>query len=471
MRLSARSLWRPAPVLSGIALLLVSAGVLAGGAYKWRDAQGNMHFSDQPPADAAASAQGSVEEFALSGEFADVKVSNKQPVPNPTHNGGPSIALEHFDLRLDSANGNNVTIGRRFTGDDCSIGTDVQWSDGVIDLKGKIAEGVVSDRFHNFGYRLLASEEGATGSADLYLDAELASFKLDACDSRKYGRANEIVSGGARSYVRIRWSLRREGVDEALYHGTSEGAFNGWRTGHDAKEVVLKALASATDNLLGDHAFVDVLTGTPAFAQPVREASNVKISVTYGDSGGSFRSRSEQLLRTALTVRTMRGHGSGVLIDAAGYALTNAHVVGTDEEVQVIFGDDVIDARVVRSDRKTDVALLQFEAKGRPAARVSRSEPHPGDPLYVVGTPLNLKLSNTVTQGILSAIREVDGVRLYQTDAAVNPGNSGGPVFNDAGELVAMSVSGLFNKTGSSLNINYLIPVARALAAVGVKDE
>jgi S1-C subfamily serine protease len=236
---------------------------------------------------------------------------------------------------------------------------------------------------------------------------------------------------------------------------------------------MLKALSVATDNLLGDHAFVDQLakTGSNRSASVAAEISDVKLAVTYGDGNGTFRGHSDDLLRSAMTVKTMRGHGSGVLIDSTGLALTNAHVVGSDVRVQVMLDDELIDARVVRSDRHNDVALLQFDAKGHHAASVARREPHPGDPLYVVGTPLSLKLSKTVTQGILSAVREVNGVQMYQTDAAVNPGNSGGPVFNDAGELVALSVSGLVNGDGASLNVNYLIPVARALSAVGARGD
>jgi len=461
---------RPVVRIALGAILVSCAGIVcAGGAYKWRDADGNLHFSDQPPlAEAAKGAQGAVEEIALSGDFADVKVTNKLPIANPRHGGGPRIALEHFDLRV----GNNVTIGRKFSGNDCSGRSDVRWTQGVVALKKKPAAAVLGERFHNAGYRLQASEDDApSATADLYLDADLATFKLDICDSRVYSGNGQTV-GGSRSYVRLHWTLRRDGEDKPLYSGSSEGAFNGWRSTRETKDVVFKALAAATDNLLGDKAFVDVLNGISAQVTLSREQFNeVKVAVAYGDSGGSFRTRSEELLRTAVTVRTSRGHGSGVLIDAAGYALTNVHVVRADEEVQVILGDEVVDARVVRSDRKTDVALLQFDAKGHPAAHIARSEPHPGDPLYVVGTPLSIKLSNTVTQGILSAVREVEGERLYQTDAAINPGNSGGPVFNDAGELVALSVSGLFSKSGNSLNINYLIPVARALAAVGVNDE
>jgi len=191
---------RPVVRIALGAILVSCAGIVcAGGAYKWRDADGNLHFSDQPPlAEAAKGAQGAVEEIALSGDFADVKVTNKLPIANPRHGGGPRIALEHFDLRV----GNNVTIGRKFSGNDCSESSDVQWNDGVVDLKNKAAAAVLGERFHNAGYRLQASEDDApSATADLYLDADLATFKLDICDSRVYSGNGQTKSTSDRNFA------------------------------------------------------------------------------------------------------------------------------------------------------------------------------------------------------------------------------------------------------------------------------
>lgn len=455
-----------------VAAGLCLVGTAPAGVYKWKDAQGNWHFSDTPPPNgsAAKGTQGKVEEVVLSSNFADAKVAIKPPIANPKRNGGASVALDDFRLKLDIAGSSNATIGRAFSGKDCSQSTDVQWSDGAVDLKGKVAEAAVAERFRNFGYLFVDGSDSAGSLADLHLDAELVAMKLDLCNSIAMGNT---FGAGSRGYVKVRWVLRAQPDGEALYSGFSAGSFDAWHPGGGTKGTVLKALAAATDNLLGDHAFVDVVTRADgghgqAAADPV---AATKMALVYGDGSGSFRGHSDELLRSAVTVRTSRGHGSGVLIDASGYALTNAHVVGADAQVKVMLDDDVVEARVVRTDKHVDVALLQFDPKGRRPATLAHGEPHAGDPLYVVGTPLDVKLSHTVTQGILSAVREVDGARLYQTDAAVNPGNSGGPVFNESGELVALSVSGLVNAEGSSLNVNYLIPLGRALSAVGATVE
>src|SRR5579859_2703606 len=450
-----------------VAALLLPLAAAAAGVYKWKDAEGNMHYSDTPPPeDVSAKAQGGVTEMQLGADTADTHVTHKVPIPNPRPNGGPSIGLESFTLKLDAANGRNVTIGREFTGNNCSQGTDVQWNEGILDLKGRNASLAVADRFRSAGYRFMFDgESDGAGLSDLMLDAELLAIKFDECNAIQSGNT---AGPGSRGYVRVRWTLRRDAASEPLYRGISAGSYDAWRPGGGTQGTLLKAISAAADNLLGERAFVDAITGeTSAPAAALPPAEPVSVAVAYGNGGGTFRARSDALLRSAITVKTSRGHGSGVLIDPAGYALTNSHVVGSDSAVKVLLDDEFVDARVLRNDRHADVALLKFDPHGHQAASVARNEPHAGDQLFVIGTPLSLKLSNTVTQGILSAVREVDGARLFQTDAAVHPGNSGGPVFDASGDLVALSVSGLVAADGASMNVNYLIPIGRALTAVG----
>lgn len=451
-----RAAWAFVAAACALAPLAQGSGV-----YKWRDAQGNLHFSDQPPAEAQA--RGSVDKVALKGAYGNFNVQTKTPIRNPKPGASASLSLERFTVRL-GAVGRAFTVGRAFSGRNCEKATDMQWDEGIVDSKGKVAQNAVAERFRNAGYRLVVADSGDGAlPGDFNLEADLVDLKIDACSSIAAGGAGS----GSRAYLKMRWALK--GLDGGeLYAGTSEGAYDGWYNGTQVRDSVRKALDQATDNLLGEAAFADRLTGSRSVAASVPAGVATQVAVRYGDAGTTFRGRSEELLRTALTVRTTRGHGSGVVIDAAGYALTNAHVVGEDDDVQVVVDTKQVAAHVVGRDRRNDVALLRFSADDVKGASLARSAPRPGDPLYVVGTPLSLQLSHSVTEGILSAVRSQDGVPFYQTDATVNPGNSGGPVFDEAGELVAISVSRLVGAQGNSLNVNYLIPIGRALDAVGV---
>ena len=102
---------------------------------------------------------------------------------------------------------------------------------------------------------------------------------------------------------------------------------------------------------------------------------------------------------------------------------------------------------------------------------ISKNKMTEGDTVYVIGTPLDVSLSNTVTKGVYSAHRRLNGLPFYQTDAAINAGNSGGPAFNEQGELVGISVAGLFTREGASLNVNYLIPIDNAVTILNIKPE
>jgi S1-C subfamily serine protease len=145
-------------------------------------------------------------------------------------------------------------------------------------------------------------------------------------------------------------------------------------------------------------------------------------------------------------------------------------VVGAESQVIVILGKREVEARVLRRDEKRDIALLKLhEDVATKPYLVGRKAPIDGDTLYVIGTPLDEGLSQSVTTGVLSGTRELNGMTYYQTDAAVNPGNSGGPVLDVHGELVGLVVSGLRTKTGSSLNVNYIIPIASALEALAIR--
>jgi serine protease Do len=166
-----------------------------------------------------------------------------------------------------------------------------------------------------------------------------------------------------------------------------------------------------------------------------------------------------------------RGMGSGFIVSAEGIVLTNAHVVADADEVKVKLTDErEFDAKVLGSDAVTDVAVLKIEAKNLPVVKLGDpSKARVGDWVVAIGTPYGL--DNTVTSGIISAkSRALPGdsiVPFIQTDAAVNPGNSGGPLFNLDGEVIGIN-SQIFSRTGGFQGLAFAIPIDVALK---VKDE
>lgn len=139
--------------------------------------------------------------------------------------------------------------------------------------------------------------------------------------------------------------------------------------------------------------------------------------------------------------------GTGVIFTEDGYFLTNAHVIEGGEECMVLLADGrKYEANLVGYDRDEDVAVLKImDAEDLPVAVIGDSDAlSPGDPVYAIGNPLGVELRGTLTDGIVSAINrdvEVDGrtMTLIQTNAALNEGNSGGPLINEYGQVVGLN--------------------------------
>ena len=205
--------------------------------------------------------------------------------------------------------------------------------------------------------------------------------------------------------------------------------------------------------------------------------SNVKTSATFPGFGNPDRNdpffqffRGFRMPEPERSV-PMHGQGSGFIVSGDGYILTNAHVVDDASEVNVKLTDRrEFKAKVVGADRQSDVALLKIDAKGLPTVRLGNSSgTNVGEWVVAIGAPYGFE--NTVTAGIVSAKSRSlpDGgyVPFIQTDAAVNPGNSGGPLFNLAGEVIGIN-SQIYSRTGGFQGLSFAVPIE---VAMKVKDD
>jgi serine protease Do len=160
--------------------------------------------------------------------------------------------------------------------------------------------------------------------------------------------------------------------------------------------------------------------------------------------------------------RARQSLGSGFVVSADGYVVTNVHVVRGASEIVVRLADHSEHrARLVGSDPKTDIALLKIDASGLATLPFGDSDRlQVGEPVMAIGNPFGLE--QTVTTGIVSAKERFIGAGPYddfiQTDASVNPGNSGGPLVDSRGALVGINTA-IFSQTGGSVGIGFAVPV------------
>ena len=167
------------------------------------------------------------------------------------------------------------------------------------------------------------------------------------------------------------------------------------------------------------------------------------------------------------TPQIERGEGSGFIITTDGYVLTNAHVVDDSSKVQVKLSDRrEFDAKVVGKDLRSDVAVLKIDARNLPIVKFGDSSKlQPGQWVAAIGAPFGFE--NSVTVGVVSATSRSVGsensiVPFIQTDVAVNPGNSGGPLFDLAGEVIGIN-SMIYSGNGGYQGISFAIPIDAAL--------
>ena len=158
-----------------------------------------------------------------------------------------------------------------------------------------------------------------------------------------------------------------------------------------------------------------------------------------------------------------RGVGSGFILSADGYVMTNAHVVeGADEVIVTLPDKREFKAKIIGSDKRSDVALVKVEASGLPTVRIGDvGKLKVGEWVIAIGSPFGLE--NSVTAGIVSAkSRDTDSfLPLIQTDVAINPGNSGGPLINMRGEVVGIN-SQIYSRSGGYMGISFAIPIDEA---------
>lgn len=202
------------------------------------------------------------------------------------------------------------------------------------------------------------------------------------------------------------------------------------------------AFRSALDNLLAKREFVDFVTRSSrnTWERTPDEIQPIKIRLPTSSKWLSLPTDLKDVLQSVLTIRAGGSVGSGVLISPDGWAITAGHVVSGVKEVIVrMYSGLEITAAVVRIDHQQDVALIRLPGRGYPSVRVATAgAPDVGTDVFAVGAPAGEDLAFSVTKGVISGFREWQGKRYIQTDAALNPGNSGGPLFTSDGSVIGV---------------------------------
>lgn len=145
-------------------------------------------------------------------------------------------------------------------------------------------------------------------------------------------------------------------------------------------------------------------------------------------------------IKAVVTIKTDKGFGSGAVISSDGFIVTNEHVVENNKEVTVKFNNGFsLKGTVVKKNASADLALVKVDASDLTPLSLLNSEAEIGEDVFAIGTPADISLEQTVSKGIVSGKRVIEGLKFLQTDVSINPGNSGGPLINQSGEIVGIN--------------------------------
>jgi S1-C subfamily serine protease len=281
--------------------------------------------------------------------------------------------------------------------------------------------------------------------ADYRVGATMLAFDYRTCGDKE-------LSGSA--YSKVKWEVFSVRRQQVVFSAVIENLFAASKALPE-KEFDSDVMVGLVDNLLADPSFVAVIRSggmaeaAPTQAQPVLRLNPGQVVNAGVDKG------TPKILAAVATVESGIGSGSGFYISQEGYLLTNKHVVGDDKFVRVKLstGRSLV-GEVVRVDKARDVALLRTDPAPSEALALRSDAGTVGEVVYAVGSPFGQSLSGTITRGVLSARRVFEGVPFLQSDVAVNPGNSGGPLIDANGHVIGISVIG----TGAQ-GINMFIPI------------
>jgi S1-C subfamily serine protease len=229
-----------------------------------------------------------------------------------------------------------------------------------------------------------------------------------------------------------------------------------------------KAFVSSLQCLLRDSSFVRAIrTGAARSSGPVPSSVEETLSVTVASE--PHASSIQQCLPSVVTIRHAGGLGSGFFISPDGYLLTNDHVLkaGQSEVTVVMDNGFSVLASVVRRQPEADVALLKITGARMLPLRCDSIKKPPGTEVFAIGTPEHADLSQTLTKGIISGHRELNGRSYIQTDVAINRGNSGGPLIDAQGNVIGVVTAKMMGVGTESLG--FAIPIADAFRALTIE--
>lgn len=298
-----------------------------------------------------------------------------------------------------------------------------------------------NDRLRELGYKVL----DPTTSAFAESDAKQARYQMAAVvntvEQDYFLKPKGYFEVSDESYGRTILHVELQVQDSESQEVVFQKAYRGYglEQGRDPRPII-PAFLNALEHALADPELVARLSAAAPTTGGPQSTAWVALTVPACDRGVmALPAGLNGLAKSVVVVRSGAVRGTAVVISPEGFALTAAHLTKGQARVGVKLESGLeLDAEVLRADAKSDLALLRLPGRGYPCVPVVPKSPSVGENVFVVGTPLGEGFAGSVSRGVVSATRQVDGIDLVQTDASINPGSSGGPLLDRNGQLLGI---------------------------------
>lgn len=362
-------------------------------------------------------------------------------------------------------------IGRAKGGLICFVAEPLVWKGGRLQVDVTDFDEVFKDELGNLGYDVVSVvgelfDQGDDKRAEYLIGGTVKSMLVDVCfPNSGFG---DYMSAKGSALLEVEWQVFNR-LDRTVV------ATHTTRTGFEQKKaqaggfetIVFSAFAENVRALAASGLLKKHLVGNPTNLSIAR-SPDTKLERLQIPVGRDKTMPMDAVVGATVLIQSGDGHGSGFLMSSEGHVLTNAHVTGGAKFVKIRWSDGVETlGEVIRGDRGRDIAIIKTDPRNRTPLSFRTSNPSVGETVMAVGAPLDKKLQNTVTQGIHSSSRVLDGYNFLQSDVSVVPGSSGGPLVDKDGRLVGITVSSL-RINDAPQGVNFFIPAAEALSFLGI---
>jgi len=334
---------------------------------------------------------------------------------------------------------------------------------------------VFNEKLKSLHYNVIGSSSNLFDYKTSPPDLVVGAIITDA--TTNFFTKSDILDRNSRheSYsLTVEWQIYDTQQQQVVYKKTTTGHVDvdAYGKASTSIEAMSRAFSDALSDLLEDEAFAAIVKGTSQGAMPPAQENSSKNDTSILDGAhitqykhGSKAVSLSEARKSVVTVQVGDTHGSGFVVSGNGLILTNYHVVSRADAVHIITYDGkTLDAKVIKTNSARDVAVLHAPGIHLPPLAVNTKQLDIGANVFAIGSPRDIKLSGTVTNGIISSYRDIKNRAWIQSTAVINPGNSGGPLVDSAGSVVGISTRMMQDTDG----IYFYIPIEDAISALRI---